>query len=86
MFWHSSAHLLAEALEFFYPGIQFGIGPSIETGFYYDVDLNGHSISSDDFEKIEVKIKELAKKKTSSLEVILVKKMQLNILKIKVII
>mgnify|MGYP001295376664 CR=1 FL=1 len=51
-FWHSSAHLLAEALEFFYPGIQFGIGPSIETGFYYDIDLNGHSISSDDFEKI----------------------------------
>jgi len=62
-FWHSSAHLLAEALEFFYPGIQFGIGPSIETGFYYDIDLNGHSISSDDFEKIEVKIKELAKEK-----------------------
>ena len=62
-FWHSSAHLLAEALEFFYPGIQFGIGPSIETGFYYDIDLNGHSISSDDFEKIEIKIKELAKEK-----------------------
>ena len=62
-FWHSSAHLLAEALEFFYPGIQFGIGPSIETGFYYDIDLNGHSISSDDFEKIEAKIKELAKEK-----------------------
>ena len=62
-FWHSSAHLLAEALEFFYPGIQFGIGPSIETGFYYDIDLNGHSISSDDFEKIESKIKELAKEK-----------------------
>jgi len=62
-FWHSSAHLLAEALEFFYPGIQFGIGPSIETGFYYDIDLNGNSISSDDFEKIEVKMKELAKEK-----------------------
>ncbi len=62
-FWHSSAHLLAEALEFFYPGIQFGIGPSIETGFYYDIDLNGYSISSDDFEKIEAKIKELAKEK-----------------------
>ena len=62
-FWHSSAHLLAEALEFFYPGIQFGIGPSIETGFYYDIDLNGNSISSDDFEKIEVKMKELAREK-----------------------
>jgi len=62
-FWHSSAHLLAEALEFFYPGVQFGIGPSIETGFYYDIDLNGNSISSDDFEKIEVKMKELAKEK-----------------------
>ena len=61
--WHSSAHLMAEALEFYYPGIQFGIGPSIETGFYYDIDLNGHSISSDDFEKIEAKIKELAKEK-----------------------
>ncbi|HNQ13314.1 MAG TPA: threonine--tRNA ligase [Bacteroidia bacterium] len=59
--WHSSAHLMAEALEALYPGIKFGIGPPIENGFYYDVDLNGHSLSSDDFPKIESKMKELAK-------------------------
>lgn len=63
-FWHSSAHLLAEALEELYPGIKFGIGPSIEQGFYYDVDLpDGQTISSDDFDKIEKKMKELAKQK-----------------------
>jgi len=63
-FWHSSAHLLAEALEELYPGIKFGIGPAIEQGFYYDVDLpEGQTISSDDFDKIEKKMKELAKQK-----------------------
>lgn len=61
-FWHSSAHLLAEALESIYPGIQFGIGPPIENGFYYDVDLGERSISSDDFKMIEDKMLELAKK------------------------
>ncbi len=60
-YWHSSAHLLAEALEALYPGIQFGIGPPIENGFYYDVDLGDQTISSDDFPKIEEKMKELAK-------------------------
>ncbi|MFN8145428.1 MAG: threonine--tRNA ligase [Bacteroidia bacterium] len=59
--WHSSAHLMAEALEFFYPGIKFGIGPPIDNGFYYDVDLGGQTISSDDFKKIEDKMIELAK-------------------------
>ncbi|REJ80485.1 MAG: threonine--tRNA ligase [Bacteroidetes bacterium] len=59
--WHSSAHLMAEALEFFYPGIKFGIGPPVDNGFYYDVDLGGQSISSDDFKKIEDKMLELAK-------------------------
>ena len=59
--WHSSAHLMAEALEFFYPGIKFGIGPPIDNGFYYDVDLGGQAISSEDFKKIEDKMIELAK-------------------------
>ncbi len=62
-FWHSSAHLLAEALEELYPGIKFGIGPSIETGFYYDVDFGDQVFSSDDFKQIEDKMLELAKKK-----------------------
>jgi len=62
--WHSSAHLLAEALEELYPGIKFGIGPPIENGFYYDVDLGEKTISSDDFINIENKMKELAKKKS----------------------
>jgi len=61
--WHSSAHLMAEALEEFYPGIKFGIGPPVEHGYYYDVDLGEHSISSDDFPKIEARMKELAKQK-----------------------
>ncbi|MGN0003150.1 MAG: threonine--tRNA ligase [Sphingobacterium composti] len=62
-FWHSSAHLLAEALEALYPGIKFGIGPNIETGFYYDVDFGDMDFSSDDFKKIEDKMLELAKQK-----------------------
>lgn len=62
-FWHSSAHLLAEALEALYPGIKFGIGPNIETGFYYDVDFGDRELSSDDFKQIEDKMLELAKQK-----------------------
>ena len=62
-FWHSSAHLLAEALEALYPGVKFGIGPAIETGFYYDVDFGDREFSSDDFEMIEKKMIELAKRK-----------------------
>ena len=61
--WHSSAHLMAEALESFYPGVKFGIGPPVENGFYYDVDLGDKTISSDDFKKIEDKILELARQK-----------------------
>lgn len=61
--WHSSAHLMAEALEALYPGIKFGIGPPIENGFYYDVDFGNQSFSSDDFAKIEKKMKELASQK-----------------------
>jgi threonyl-tRNA synthetase len=63
-FWHSSAHLLAEALQELYPGIKFGIGPDIENGFYYDVDLpEGTSITDGDFAKIEKKMLELAQQK-----------------------
>ncbi len=60
-FWHSSAHLLAEAIESIYPGTKFGIGPPIETGFYYDIDLGGKTISQEDFKKIEDKMFELAR-------------------------
>jgi len=63
-FWHSSAHLLAEALEALYPGTKFGIGPAIETGFYYDVDFGDREFSSDDFKKIEDKFLELARTKS----------------------
>ena len=63
--WHSSAHLMAEALELLYPGIKFGIGPDIETGFYYDVDFGDYNFSHEDFGKIESKMKELAKQKLS---------------------
>ena len=64
-YWHSSAHLMAEALESLYPGIKFGIGPPIENGFYYDVDTGDRVISSDDFKKIEDKMMELARQKNS---------------------
>jgi threonyl-tRNA synthetase len=62
-FWHSSAHLMAEALEALYPGTKFGIGPAIETGFYYDVDFGDREFSSDEFKQIEDKILELARNK-----------------------
>lgn len=63
IFWHSSAHLMAEALEALYPGVKFGVGPAVETGFYYDVDLGGRQISDSDLKTIEDKMKELAKTK-----------------------
>ncbi len=62
-YWHSSAHLMAEALEAIYPGTKFGIGPAIENGFYYDIDLGGKVLTSDDFKKIEDKMLELAQQK-----------------------
>jgi threonyl-tRNA synthetase len=62
-FWHSSSHLMAEALESLYPGIKFGIGPSIETGFYYDVDLGDKTIAESDLKAIEDKMLELARTK-----------------------
>ncbi len=64
-FWHTSAHLLAEALQELYPGVQFGIGPAIENGFYYDIDPGEHTITSADFPKIEKKMAELVAKKES---------------------
>ena len=62
-FWHSSAHLMAEALEILYPGIKFGIGPSIENGFYYDVDLGDRELTTNDFQRIESLMLQLAKRK-----------------------
>ena len=62
-FWHSSAHLLAEAIEALYPGTKFGIGPAIEQGFYYDIDLGEHEFGSDQFKAIEDKMLELARAK-----------------------
>jgi threonyl-tRNA synthetase len=66
-FWHSSAHLLAEALEALYPGVKFGIGPAIENGFYYDVDFGDKAFSSEEFKAVEDKMLELAKQKNNYL-------------------
>ncbi|MCQ2160911.1 MAG: threonine--tRNA ligase [Bacteroidales bacterium] len=63
VFWHSSSHLLAEALESLYPGVKFGIGPAIENGFYYDVDFGGQPFSESDLPKVEKKMIELARTK-----------------------
>ncbi len=64
-FWHSSAHLMAEALEALYPGIKFGIGPPVDTGFYYDVDFGDQKFDAADIAKVEQKMRELAKQKNS---------------------
>lgn len=61
--WHSSAHVMAEAVEALYPGSKFGIGPAIENGFYYDIDFGERSVGEHDFAAIEAKFKELASKK-----------------------
>ena len=61
--WHSSAHLMAEAVEFYYPGVKLAIGPPIKNGFYYDIDFLDQTITEVDLEKIEQKMKELAKQK-----------------------
>lgn len=66
-FWHSSAHLLAEAIESIFPGTKFGIGPAIENGFYYDIDLGDQEFGSDDFKVIEDKMLELARLKNEFL-------------------
>lgn len=65
-FWHSSAHILAEAIEFYFPGTKFGIGPTVDTGFYYDVDLPEEKVISEkDLKKIEQKMLELARQKNN---------------------
>ncbi|MFL0161802.1 threonine--tRNA ligase [Aquirufa salirivi] len=66
-FWHSSAHLMAEAIEAFFPGTKFGIGPAIENGFYYDIDLGGKEFGSEQFKQIEDKMLELARQKSEYL-------------------
>ena len=63
IFWHSSAHLMAEALEALYPGVKFGVGPAVEVGFYYDVDLGDRQISESDLKAVEDKMIELARTK-----------------------
>lgn len=64
-FWHSSAHLMAEAVEDLFPGAKFWVGPAIEKGFYYDIDLGGRQITEDDLRKLEKKMNELAKQNNS---------------------
>jgi threonyl-tRNA synthetase len=63
--WHSSAHLMAEAIEALYPGVKLAIGPPIENGFYYDIDFGDHNFSSDHFPKVEQKMTELARQKNT---------------------
>jgi threonyl-tRNA synthetase len=65
-FWHSSAHLMAEAIELFYPGTRFGIGPTVDTGFYYDIALpDGKQLTEKDLQKIEQKMIELARQNSA---------------------
>jgi threonyl-tRNA synthetase len=66
-FWHSSAHLMAEAIEALFPGVKFWVGPPVDNGFYYDVDLGEHSITEEDLRKLEVKMAELAKQSNAYL-------------------
>jgi len=78
-FWHSTAHLMAEALEILYPNVKLGIGPAIDNGFYYDIDLGeNRKLSSDDFPKIEKKMLDLAREKNSFLRKEISKKEALN--------
>src|SRR3954465_10509107 len=60
-FWHSSAHLLAEAVESMFPGVKFWVGPPLDNGFYYDMDLGDHKLTEEDLAKLEKKMNELAK-------------------------
>jgi len=82
-FWHSSAHLMAEALESLYPGVKFGIGPAIENGFYYDVDLGEKVLSEDNLQDIERKMYELAALKSSYRREEISKKEALTLFKLK---
>src|SRR3954469_22390055 len=64
-FWHSSAHLMAEAVESLFPGVKFWVGPAIDRGFYYDMDLGGKQITEDDLRTLKKKMNELAKQNNS---------------------
>ena len=81
--WHSSAHLMAEAIQFYYPNAKFAIGPPIEKGFYYDIDFMGESFSENDLQKIESKMKELAKAKNQYIRKEISKKDALSYFKTK---
>jgi len=64
-FWHSSAHLMAEAVESLFPGVKFWVGPPLDNGYYYDMDLGGRQLTEEDLRKLEVKMNELAKQKAA---------------------
>ena len=81
--WHSSAHLMAEAIEFYYPGVKLAIGPPIEGGFYYDVDFGDYEISEKDLKKIEDKMLELAREKNEYIRKEISKKEAVNFYKEK---
>src|SRR5215467_11787393 len=66
-FWHSSAHLMAEAVESMYPGVKFWVGPPVENGFYYDMDLGNKKMTEEDLQKIEKKMTELARQNNNYL-------------------
>ncbi len=83
VFWHSTSHIMAEALEELYPGIKFGIGPAIENGFYYDIDFGKYTISTEDLTKIEKKMKEIASKKVTFERINITKKDAISFFKRK---
>ena len=81
--WHSSAHVMAEAIEFYFPGVKLAIGPPIENGFYYDIDFDKHEISEKDLVKIEKKIIELAREKNPFIRKEITKKEAIDFFKTK---
>ena len=83
VFWHSTSHIMAEALEELYPGIKFGIGPAIENGFYYDIDFGEYTISTEDLTEIEKKMKEIASKKVTFERINITKKDAISFFKRK---
>ena len=83
VFWHSTSHIMAEALEELYPGIKFGIGPAIENGFYYDIDFGKYTISTEDLTEIEKKMKEIASKKVTFERINITKKDAISFFKRK---
>ena len=82
-FWHSSAHLMAEAVERLFPGVKFWVGPPVENGFYYDMDLGDRKMTEEDLRKLEKKMNELAKQNNIYIRKEIPKQKQLNILQKK---